>query len=40
MFSTLLDDRNTLITKNNEMLRDMLILKQKLENYTNYSISK
>lgn len=31
--STLLEDRNALITKNNEMFRDMLILRQKLEDF-------
>ncbi|XP_031637245.1 uncharacterized protein LOC116349794 [Contarinia nasturtii] len=31
--STLLEDRNALIAKNHEMLRDMFILKQKLEDY-------
>lgn len=35
LFSTLLDDRHALISKNNEMLRDMLILRKKLENYKN-----
>lgn len=33
--STLLEDRNALITKNNEMFRDMLILRQKLEDFKN-----
>lgn len=31
--STLLEDRNALIAKNNEMFRDMVILRQKLEDF-------
>lgn len=33
--STLLEDRNALITKNNEMFRDTLILRQKLDDFKN-----